>query len=221
MMQKEQTNSKKHRVKHTVVSWVVAVAMICGMVGMLTPSAQAAPGQDYYLDKVVEWGVMRGDIGGNLNPERNITRAEFVTMVNRAYGYTKMGTNPFKDNRSADWFYEDICIAHQAGYFSGTSKTMASPNKYLTREQAAVLIGRNMMLEQGTGESLGFSDSRQLSEWSRHMIQAVAKEKIILGYPNGTFRPGCYPWSGCNYVGTCHRHTCSEIRHTEHGWCFR
>ena len=56
-------------------------------------------------------------------------------------------------------------------------KTMASPNKYLTREQAAVLIGRNMMLEQGTGESLGFSDSRQLSEWSRHMIQAVAKKK--------------------------------------------
>ena len=196
MMQKEQTNSKKHRVKHTVVSWVVAVAMICGMVGMLTPSAQAAPGQDYYLDKVVEWGVMRGDIGGNLNPERNITRAEFVTMVNRAYGYTKMGTNPFKDNRSADWFYEDICIAHQAGYFSGTSKTMASPNKYLTREQAAVLIGRNMMLEQGTGESLGFSDSRQLSEWSRHMIQAVAKEKIILGYPNGTFRPKQYVTRG-------------------------
>ena len=45
MMQKEQTNSKKHRVKHTVVSWVVAVAMICGMVGMLTPSAQVHPGR--------------------------------------------------------------------------------------------------------------------------------------------------------------------------------
>ncbi len=196
MMQNGQTNSKKHRSKHAVVSWILAIAMACGMMGMLTPSAQAAPGMKYYLDKVVDWGVMRGDIGGNLNPNRNITRAEFVTMVNRAYGYKDVGSNPFKDNRPKDWFYEDICIAHQAGYFSGTSKTMASPNKLLTREQAAVLIGRNMMLEQGTGESLGFSDTRELSEWSRHMIQAVAEEKIILGYPDGKFRPKQYVTRG-------------------------
>ena len=46
------------------------------------------------------------------------------------------------------------------GYFKGTSPTTASPNDTLTREQAAVLLARNMMLQPTVGETLGFSDSR-------------------------------------------------------------
>ena len=168
---------------------LLAVSLVLGLTGIMTPEIQAASWMDYYLEKVVDWGVMRGDINGNLEPDRPITRAEFVCMVNRAYGYEEVLPTPFTDIAPEDWFYEDICIAYNAGYFAGDSETTASPNGLLTREQAAVLICNNMMLEQESGEALGFSDSRDFASWSRHRIQAIAKEGVLSGYPDGSFKP--------------------------------
>ena len=178
-----------HPLATRLVSIVLAAAFLVGMLPAVAPTAQAASWMDPYLEKVEDWGVMRGDIDGNLDPERNITRAEFVTMVNRAYGYTEMTNTPFRDVDSGDWYYEDIGIAYNMGYFNGTSPSTASPNSPLTREQAAVILGRNMMLQEGTGEVLGFTDSRDFSEWSRHMIQAVAEEGVIEGHPDGSYQP--------------------------------
>ena len=81
--------------------------------------ARAAEWMTPYLEQVQDWGVMRGDAQGNLNEDRNITRAEFVTLVNRAFGYTEPSpSNHFSDVNPNDWFAEDISIAHQAGYFN-------------------------------------------------------------------------------------------------------
>ncbi len=153
------------------------------------PQTQAAGWADEYMQTMVDWGVLRDDIPGNMDPDHYLTRAEFVAMVNRAYGYTKVGPVPFQDISPKDWYYEDICIAYNVGYFTGFSETTAGPNSLLTREQAAVLIGRNMSLEQGTGEVLGFTDSRSFSNYSRHMIESVCNEGIISGYSDGSFRP--------------------------------
>lgn len=49
------------------------------------PAAQAADSMQSYLNQVVDWGIMRGDIAGNLNENAAITRAEFVSMINRAF----------------------------------------------------------------------------------------------------------------------------------------
>ena len=40
-----------------------------------------------YAQQLVNWGVMRGDTSGALRLGSSITRAEFVAMMNRAYGY--------------------------------------------------------------------------------------------------------------------------------------
>ena len=82
---------------------------------------RAAEWMTPYLEQVQEWGVMRGDSQGNLHEDRNITRAEFVTLVNRAFGYTERGSTPFQDVPANAWYADDINIAYQAGYFTGTS----------------------------------------------------------------------------------------------------
>lgn len=142
-----------------------------------------------YMDKLVSWGVMRGDIDGNLEPERDITRAEFVAMVNRAYGYDQTGLTPFIDVESTAWYADDISIAYNVGYFEGISPRMAYPDGNLTREQAVILLARNMMMDSSSGEVLGFSDSRDFSDWSRDRVQAAVETGLIGGYPDGTFRP--------------------------------
>ena len=109
-------------------------------------------------------------------------------MMNRAYGYKSLGEMPFPDVRTSDWYYQDINIAYNMGYFKGASG-YALPKANLTREMAAVLLTRNMMLQENVGEGLQFSDSRALSEWSRGLVGAAADMGIIGGYSDGSFKP--------------------------------
>lgn len=184
----------KHPNKTTKRNWlrrglsgILSLALILALLpGTILP-AQAAHWAMPYAQKLVEWGVMRGD-NGNLALDRAITRAEFVAMMNRAYGYTRLGSMPFPDVRTRDWYYEDINIAYNMGYFKGASG-YALPKANLTREQAAVLLARNMMLQPTKGEGLEFSDSRALSEWSRGLVGAAADMGILGGYSDGSFKP--------------------------------
>lgn len=172
-----------------LISGVLCLALMLGLLpaGLITPAG--AHWADSYAQQLVDWGIMRGDISGNLNLGNAITRAEFVTMMNRAYGYTNRGGHPFTDVRSTDWYSDDIDIAYNIGYFKGTSATTASPRKTLTREEAAVLLARNMMMQETVGETLGFSDSRTLSEWSRGLVGAATESGILSGYSDGSFQP--------------------------------
>ncbi len=152
---------------------------------------QAAEWMTPYLEQVQDWGVMRGDSSGNLHEDRSITRAEFVTLVNRAFGYTEQSPSvPFTDVNPNDWFAEDISIALQAGYFNGTSPTTAAPYSLVTREQAAVLLGRCLRF-QGVPNAANssFTDMRDIGGWSRGMVQEAAELGIIQGYADGSFKP--------------------------------
>lgn len=172
---------------------VLALALMLGVLPAGTFRARAASDEQSwampYMEQLVDWGVMRGDIDGNLYPNRNITRAEFVTMINRAYGYTDVGPTPFTDVTGKEWYADDIAIAYKVGYFQGIAGNTAAPKNPLVREQAAMLLARNMMLQENPGEVLDFKDGRAFSQWSRGMVQAITALGVITGYPDGTFRP--------------------------------
>ena len=172
-----------------MLALVLTAATLLTVVPTGLPTAHAADYQDPYLNQMVEWGFLRGDIEGNLRPDSNITRAEFVTIVNRAFGYTRTGDMPFTDVKSSDWYAEDVSIAYNVGYIQGTSKNTFSPNRQITREEAAVMLARNLMLQAASGENTDFTDSRDISNWSRGLITALTDYEIINGYADGTFRP--------------------------------
>ncbi len=175
-----------------LMSLALAAVMLWSLLPGLTPAAAAAEWMEPYLEQLVEWGVMRGSSSGNLNPDRVLTRAEFVTMINRAFGYTERGNTPFQDVPANAWYADDINIAYQAGYFTGTSETTAGPLGRVTREQAAVLLGRNLRLQGIPGVNSDFTDVHRMGNWSRGMVQECAELGIIQGYADGTFRPQNY-----------------------------
>lgn len=177
--------------KHTLRRVASAMLALILMIGLLPASgvANAAHWTDEYVNTLVDWGVMRGDISGNMNADKEITRAEFVAMINRAFGYTADTEHPFDDVSIQDWYNNDIGMGYNMGYFKGVSETNAAPNSPLTREQAVVLIGRNLLLDEKLGETLGFSDSRTFSDWSRSMVESAIDAGIISGYDDGSFKP--------------------------------
>lgn len=178
--------SRRRTWKGRAFSLFLAAVLLLGSVpGFVLPSS--AHWADPYLDQLVDWGVMRADQTDK--PDAPLTRAEFMAIINRAYGYHEIGEMPFEDVSEGDWFYDDVAIAYNAGYMKGTSKTTASPNAHLTREQAVCILGRNMMMKETPGEDLAFTDSRSISNWAKGMVKTAVNQYIIGGFPDDTFRP--------------------------------
>ena len=165
------TRTKSRTWGERALSLLLAAVMVVGLLPGLTLSA-SAHWADEYLDKLVDWGVIRADQAAT--PDVPITRADFMAIVNRAYGYTERAAEmPFTDVSPYDWFYDDVSIAYNTGYISGTSATTASPNFPLNREMATFILGRNMMLKETPGEDMAFTDSRNISTWARGIIKTA------------------------------------------------
>ncbi len=185
----EQTKSSRRGWKRRLLSFVMAAVMVLGLVPGFpgADSEASAHWADPYLSQLVEWGFIRADQSGY--PDRALTRADFMAIVNRAYGYATPGETPFEDVNENDWYYDDVNIAYNARYIKGTSPTTASPKDPLTRETAATILGRNMMLQDSAGEILDFTDARRISNWAKGTIKSSLEHYLVSGYNDGTFRP--------------------------------
>lgn len=175
-----------------ILSLALSAAMLFGLLPSLNRTAEAAEWMTAYLEKMAEWGIMEGGTPSEMDPDRQLTRAEFVSLVNRAFGYTETGRVSFSDVPENAWYAEDINIAYTAGYFGGTSANTASPLDLVTREQAAVMLARNLRLQGLPGGGTPFADDHELGNWSRRLVQECAQLGIIGGYADGTFRPKNY-----------------------------
>lgn len=142
-----------------------------------------------YMMNLYNRGLMRGDLKGNLNPDKDITRAEFVSIVNRTFGYEPTGGNAFKDIKGTEWYADDINTAYKQGYFVGDGKGTSNATSKLTREEAVAILCRNLNVDQKNGETFTFEDSRQIQNWSRGYINTATEKGYISGYKDSTFKP--------------------------------
>lgn len=185
-MLQTQTSSRRAW-KRRALSLLLAAVMVLGLFPAFPASQASAHWADPYLSQLMEWGVISQ--AQSQNPDRALTRADFMGIVNRAYGYHEPGETPFEDIKETDWFYDDVGIAYNARYIKGTSPTTASPNDPLTRETATTILGRNMMLQESAGEILDFTDARRISTWAQGTIKSSLEHYLVSGYDDGTFRP--------------------------------
>ena len=172
----------------TAAVFLLLCAMACTLIWAL-PAQVHADYTEPYMKRMEELGLLQGDADGDLRPGDPITRPEFVTIINRAFGYRSAGGHPFRDVPGTAWYAEDVDIGYTEGYITGTSPTAFSPNLSITREEAAFILAKNLMMEPAVGENTSFADGRSISTWSRGMVSAAAENNLISGYPDGTFRP--------------------------------
>ena len=198
MMQFKRTLPNK--LKRAVALTLVTVMMATDLCFVHTENVYAASFNmgvanhwaEPFMRNLYNRGLMSGDSNGNMNPNKPITRAEFISIINRTFNYSAKGKNPFKDVTGTEWYAADIITAYNQGYFSGDGKNTANPKGQLTREQAVALLGRNLQIEEASGETFTFSDSRSIANWSRGYVNASSEKGFISGYKDGTFKPQNY-----------------------------
>ena len=138
-------------------------------------------------------GMNKGwiDTTNTFNPEKFITRAEFVKIVNRAFNFTESKDETFKDVNPNDWFYDEIRIAVKVGYINGRDKDTFAPNDSITRQEAAKIIGyiTNKIDYKFTYLST-FNDGNLVQDWAKPYVEGVLKAGYMNGYAeDNTLKP--------------------------------
>ncbi|NLK51547.1 MAG: hypothetical protein GX295_03735 [Syntrophomonadaceae bacterium] len=170
---------------------------LCLLVTMIGP-AMAAPvnlsdiSGNWASEQISKWvnqGLIKGYEDGTFKPDKAVTRAEFVTMLNRVFALQNTAaTAEFKDVKSTDWFYQDVAAAKAAGYLSGYEDGTFRPNNPMTRQEVAKIVSQYLKLAPVTTE-VTFTDASAIGAWAEDAVKALVANKLISGYPDGSFKP--------------------------------
>ena len=146
----------------------------------------------YYYKQVlwaVEKGITEGTGADTFSPNASCTRAQMVTFLWRAAGSPapKSTTNPFRDVRITDYYYDAVLWAVENGITSGTGADTFSPTATVTRGQTVTFLYRAAG-SPTVGGSAGFSDVNA-NDYYNSAVAWAAENNITGGTGNGKFSP--------------------------------
>lgn len=140
------------------------------------------------IKDLVTRGAIKGYPDGTFQPDATITRAEFTTVVVKAFNLTNSNGKVFTDT-SGHWAKDYIATATATGIVSGYNDNIFGPNDPVTREQMAAMVVKAANLTPAAAENQ-FKDSSSIADWAREAVATAVKHQIIKGYPDNTFKPG-------------------------------
>ena len=155
-------------------------------VGNLLPDIEGHWAQGT-VEGMINEGIIKGYPDGTFKPNNNITRAEFTSLLVRAFNLESGPGKVFSDTAN-HWAKDHIKTANYHGLVNGYSDTLFGPNDPVTREQIAVMVVNATKVEL-FDESKTFIDSAQISAWAKEPVAKAAAAGLIVGYPDGTFKP--------------------------------
>ena len=167
------------------------------------------PADKWYADSVNKATSMLivSGIGENLyEPERTVTRAEFVQMVNNALVLPEdyaVYIQRYKDVEYMDWFQRAVNNADERGLLAGFPEENFYPERMIRREEMASILSAviehklpqfsmetvNPVLENPVDLGSLFTDADMISPNFHKDVQKVVGFQWMRGMPDRTFSP--------------------------------
>lgn len=152
-------------------------------------------GKNNYID--LEYTVHMDEVAGNelqglkanvdflINVQENPTYNPSKTRDSEGEGVTINFIDIDKH-----WAHDCIITLFNHGIIQGYPDNTIRPDNYITRGEAAVLVGRALELEEKERLLHGYIDS--IPKWARGYILAASENGIFKGYPGRLFRSNNY-----------------------------
>ncbi len=177
--------------RYQAVAFLLSTAMTVTSVAPVFGAANDISGH-WAQATITKWqdaGRIGGYEDGTFKPDRTITRAEFVRLLNTATStsFTSNASVNFSDVKESDWFYADVAKAVGAKITSGFEDGTFRPSETVTRMQAAVFIcnAKGLALNEAGANLL--TDAAQIPAWAKGAVGAVISAGYMSGYPDGSF----------------------------------
>ncbi|MDY0235340.1 MAG: S-layer homology domain-containing protein [Gudongella sp.] len=133
-------------------------------------------------------GVINGVTQTEFQPSKSITRAEFATLVSRAFDMEESHNHGFLDVKQSDWFSGYIGAAKSSGFINGYTDNTFKPQNNITRQEAAIIM-YNIAKSEGIDVTMGeaeirnylsqFPDYLKIAVWSKEEMAFSVKKAYI------------------------------------------
>ncbi len=181
------------RVKSRLLAGILSVAMAFSVVAVPIEALAATDTNGHWAESTINsWinsGYISGYPDGTFRPNNAISRAEFVTIANKAFGFTSSQGISFNDVKPGYWAYSEIQKGVAAGYIQGDTIGTFRPGSAVSRQEAAVMLANLRGYASDEGAAYNYTDRWAMANWATGAIGAVSRNGVMSGYPDGTFRP--------------------------------
>lgn len=188
----KQFHSNKRKIFYFFMVSILIITMAPATAFASTPSDIANHWAKVQIEDWVKKGLINGYGDGSFQPDSKISRAEFMTLINRGFGYTEKTNIDYKDVKPGTWIADSVSIGKAAGYISGYSDGTIKPNEFISRQEAASIIAKVTGITPNTDAAAKLPDAANIPAWSKGSIGAVLDAGIMGGYPDGSFKAKSY-----------------------------
>lgn len=141
------------------------------------------------IEKMKNTKIITGYKDDTFRPDSNMTRAEFVTVINRMLDLQEESSKYIPDINRSNWYYSEIRKAVKVGIIQGDSNGATHPEDNITREEAIVILSRAFKLKKTSSSPKGYDDIENISEWAQKEVFSAIREGYITGYADNTIKP--------------------------------
>ena len=143
------------------------------------------------IDKLAINNVVVGYPDGYFKPNRNITRAEFATMLVKGFNLDKCDMpreNLFKDVPTSNWANPAIAKAVDEDLLAGYPNGKFEPNHHVTRAEALSTIAKGMTcdIDQCKADEIlsKYADGNTVPNWARIPVAKSLENGALKDSPN-------------------------------------
>lgn len=144
------------------------------------------------IDKLSQINIVKGYEDNTFRPDRNMTRAEVATIINRLTGAKKESLKYIPDLDRQSWYSSEIRKSVQTGVITGDENGYVRPTAYITREEVVTMLSRAFYVSGNTTLAENYIDEEEISKWSKDYFATFVNYKYIMGYEDETIRPKAY-----------------------------
>lgn len=136
--------------------------------------------------------IFNGVGDNNFDGDRDITRAEFASIIVKALGLPpSAGSSTFADVPASAWYSRNVETAFAYKLLTGVGSGKFAPEAGITRQEAMLMLANAAKIANYTGnegELDSFSDASDVSDWAADAIKFCVGSGIVEG-SDGMLKP--------------------------------
>lgn len=152
-------------------------------------------GRDYwaspFIQSLAERNIITGFGDGTFKPDQSVSRAEFATMLQKAFNQQpvrQLDANGFTDVPANYWASAAIKEAYETGFMTGYPGNVFLPNQQIPKVQAIAALSNGLNLETSNQDAnilnTYYTDAADIPNYAVNNVAAATQANLVVNYPD-------------------------------------
>lgn len=181
--------------KRKVFSLILALAMAVSLftAGVNAASLSYSDTTGHWAESAIErwsgYGIVQGS-NGRFDPNGRLTCAQLATILANLLHLPEASDAGFTDNLPGAWYYDAINRCAAVGILNGNSNGTVTPEAFIARERAMVMLARALGFAAERDNILGvYADGYEVSAYARGYVAALVNAGAVQGNRDNRLLP--------------------------------